>query len=155
MKRTVLSIIIFLILITPLAVFSQSDAFTCGTTSGFGEDLGAGEYSLDLQCQASFDFSFEIEPDQSIMIEIQMSNYLKATGKEKADFFIHLAMQRARLELREPGSMGVEVMDSGGIIQDIRVSDVSGETYIFEVVNKGFRSAIFDLSVRPSKGGLR
>lgn len=133
---------------------AQSE-FECQTPSGFGSLVEEGTYVLDLQCQPGFDFSFNIEPDDSIRIEVNLANYLEATGKDQTDFYIHLAMQRAFIEVREPGYNGVEVMDSGGNIQDIELSDITGDNYIFEIVNKGMRSAIFDLSIRPKRGALR
>jgi len=104
---------------------------------------------LDLQCSPAFDFTFEIEPNEVIKVSVNLSNYYLASGESDADFYIHLAMQRANIEIRESGSFGTEnIVDANGAIQDVRIS-ADGDIFTFEIENKGFRSAIFDLSVRP------
>lgn len=147
MKKILLFILILVALRT--TNLSQSDNFVCNSPSGFGEVIDSDEVMLDLQCSPAFDFTFEIEPNEVIKVSVNLSNYYLASGESDADFYIHLAMQRANIEIRESGSFGTEnIVDANGAIQDVRIS-ADGDIFTFEIENKGFRSAIFDLSVRP------
>lgn len=142
-------VMVFLLSTLISSSLGQDSEFLCQVPSAFGERTGADAYTLDLLCQPVFPATFEIDPRDKITVTVNLKNYYDATGTTRADFEIHLAMQRARIEIIKPGDFsGREIVDFDGAIQDLEIS-TSDESLTFEVRNKGARSAIFDLSVRP------
>ncbi|MBZ0302230.1 MAG: hypothetical protein K8J31_20950 [Anaerolineae bacterium] len=127
---------------------SEAQEFGCMTDHAYGEEVHSGEYLLDLLCKPVLTETLEIPPDESILVTVNLNNYYVATDSSRADFSFHFAMQRARLLVKQEGSVGgEEIMDSDGIIQDISLI-TSEASYAVIIENKGSRSAIFDLSLR-------
>jgi len=127
---------------------AQPSPALCNVESGYGMVVGRGEYLLDLQCRPTLPETIEIPPDRSILVTVDLSNYYRINRTEVATFLIHLAMQRANITIRQRGTIGGEnIVDFRGALQSVEVTTTS-RTFTFEIRNDGFRSAIFDLSVR-------
>ncbi len=149
-----------LILVLLLSVFSMVGVVTarqttplyqCLTRSGYGVEINPRHYVLDFQCQPSLDRTVEIPVGQSITVTVNLSNYYTATGLNRAEFLIHLAMDRARLFLRQSDALeGTEITDFTAALQDVPIN-TQADTYTFVIENRGLRSAVFDLSLRPSR----
>ncbi|GAB4438639.1 MAG: hypothetical protein Kow00120_06330 [Anaerolineae bacterium] len=147
MRRLMLAII--LLAVTALPTLAQESEFLCATESGFGTEIESGHFQLDLLCQPVLLETLEIERGESITVTVLLENYYKAIGGDEAEFSIHLAMDRARIDVRAEGELGgTTITDAGAALADVDVKTTE-ETYTFVIKNEGFRSAIFDLSVRP------
>jgi hypothetical protein len=151
MMRRLMGLLVGLLLVsTGVASARQATPqFSCSSPSGFGVELAPGDFYLDLQCQPVLNRTLEIAPGGAYRFTVSLSNFYAATGMADADFQIHLAMDRARIMVREADQLdGVLITDTIAAIQDIAV--VTDEIrYVFVVENRGLRSAVFDLSVRP------
>lgn len=150
LAMTLVVIAVGLSVAVPRIAARQGGDFLCYTDSGFGERVGlGGEYRLDLQCQPALAETIEIEPDAEITITVDLTSYYAKTGAYEAEFDIHIAMKRANIELRERGARsGVSMTDGQASLQDVSVT-TNQDTFTFTITNNGFRSAIFDVTVRP------
>lgn len=123
--------------------------FQCPSPTGYGARTTPLQIILDLQCQPAFGETLEMPVGSSITIVVNLNNYYSATGRRSASFNIHLAMDRANVTLRQSDSLiGTNVTDTLSSLQDVLIN-TSGEAYTFVIENKGMRSAVFDLSMRP------
>lgn len=152
MKMTRLLLIgLFVVLAVPAALFAlqATPQFQCLFFSGYATEINPGHYALDLQCQPVVGETMTIPVGESRTFTVNLSSFYTATGRTSAEFVIHLAMDRARLVLRQPDSLeGTLVTDTFESLKDVPIS-TSAPSYTFLVSNEGLRSAVFDLSVRP------
>jgi hypothetical protein len=122
----------------------------CITSRGFGTRIERDTYTLDLLCQPTLLNTLEISPGNSITVNVDLTTYYRSTGRSSAAFDIHLAMDRARIRLREPDSLSsTEINDAGAALQSVRIETNEPERYTFIIENLGVRSAVFDLTMRP------
>lgn len=150
MKRLGMAVL-FLLLALPVVVsaLQATPQFQCLFASGYGGEISPNHYVLDLQCQPALGFTLDIPTGQTRTFTVNLSNYLTATGRLTAEFNIHLAMDRARINVRQADSLqGTEVTDALAALRDLRIR-TSQQSYTFVIENLGLRSAVFDLSVRP------
>ncbi|MBW4436580.1 MAG: hypothetical protein KME04_05570 [Pleurocapsa minor GSE-CHR-MK-17-07R] len=126
-----------------------SPQFQCSASSGYGAMLEQDQYFLDLQCQPALATTIVLEPNEGATFTVSLSNWYAAVGMADAEFDIHLAMDRARIALREAGSADEQIItDVVAAMADVRV--ITDQTrYVFTIENRGLRSAVFDLSLRP------
>lgn len=145
----------FLIIVLLMAsfVFSTTlqaqpdDEFTCPVDRAFGRQVIDRVYQFDLLCQPVLLETIEIQPNSYVYIIVDLDNYGIVTGSDEAEFLLHFSMQRSWLYLDE---MDVELRDSNGHIQDVLVSVSANDQFGVTITNRGARSAIFDLSLRPT-----
>jgi hypothetical protein len=129
---------------------AQAAEKLCMTDSGFGSKTAENTYALDLLCQPGLLQTLEIEPGQVRTFEVNLLAAQKMMAQESVSFNIHIAMQRASINLKGAGeTAGTDINDATERLQDVLISNVKGETYLFTITNMGRRSAIFDVSVRP------
>jgi hypothetical protein len=123
--------------------------FQCPSPTGYGARTTPTQVVLDLQCQPALGETLDIPAGGSITVTVNLANYYTATGRTSATFNIHLAMDRARITLRQADSLrGTDVTDTLSAMGDVLIN-TSGPSYLFIIENKGVRSAVFDLSLRP------
>jgi hypothetical protein len=123
--------------------------FTCAAPSGYGVEVQPARYALDLQCQPALGETLEVAPGGSVRVTVTLGNYYAATGQTEASFAIHLAMDRANLVVREVERLqGEQVTDFMAALRDVPII-TDQPSYSFIIENRGLRSAVFDLSVRP------
>lgn len=141
------------VLLQTIGVFAQATPnFQCPSPTGYGGRSSPIQLILDLQCQPAFGETIEIPPGGSITVVVNLNNYYSATGRNSASFNIHLAMDRAFVTVRQSDSLqGTDVTDTLSAMRDVPISTTGGQ-YTFIIQNRGVRSAIFDLSVRPRAG---
>lgn len=146
-------IVIATFVVAALGISAQATPnFQCLAPTGYGSRATPIQIILDLQCQPAFGDTVEIPPGGSITIIVNLNNYYSATGRTSASFNIHLAMDRALLTVRQSDVLqGTDVSDTLAAMRDIPIS-TTGSQYTFIVQNRGLRSAVFDLSVRPRAG---
>ncbi len=150
MKQIIAVVPVVLALITGGVLAQTTPQFTCSSPSGFGVELERGSFYLDLQCQPALSRTLEIQPGASARFTISLSNYYAANAANEAHFDIHLAMDRARIMVRQADQLDGELItDTLFALQNVAVV-ASGPSYTFIVENRGLRSAVFDLSVRPN-----
>lgn len=149
-RRALAALGLMTLLLPAVALALQSTPiFQCLFASGHGSRTAPTEYLLDLQCQPALPETIEIPSGGSIRVTVNLNNYYTATGRSEATFVIHLAMDRARLVLRPEGAeRGSDVSDLLAALRDVPVTSTA-DVYRFTIENHGFRSAVFDLSVRP------
>jgi len=153
MKKTkrVIVFALIIVLALPAALFAlqATPQFQCLFFSGYATEINPGHYALDLQCQPMVGETLTIPIGQSRTFTVNLTSYYTATGRTNAEFVIHLAMDRARLMLRQPDALeGTLVTDTFEALKDVPIS-TSAPSYTFLISNEGLRSAVFDLSVRP------
>lgn len=144
-------LLLIALLAMPAALFAlqATPQFQCLFFSGYATEINPGHYALDLQCQPVVGETITIPVGESRTFTVNLASYYTATGRTTAEFVIHLAMDRARLVLRQPDSLhGTLVTDTFESLKDVPIS-TSAPSYTFLVSNEGLRSAVFDLSVRP------
>lgn len=123
--------------------------FSCTAPGGYGVEVRPREYALDLQCQPALGQTLELPPGGSVSVTVSLGNYYAATGRANASFVIHLAMDRANIVVREAERLeGEMVTDFLSALRDVAIV-TSQPAYAFVIENRGLRSAVFDLSVRP------
>lgn len=126
--------------------------FQCPSPTGYGARSTPLQIILDLQCQPAFGETIELPTGGSITVVVNLNNFYSATGRRSAAFNIHLAMDRANVVLRQSDSLiGTNVTDTLSSLQDVLIN-TSGAAYTFVIENRGLRSAVFDLSMRPRAG---
>jgi hypothetical protein len=150
MKKLTLALVGLLMLAAAPMGAQESADFVCGTPSGHGHNDGGGIYVLDLQCRPALDHTVNLARDRSATVTVNLANYYAATGRDEAEFTIHLALERAHIFVREEGHMeGRDIIDAwGDALKDIDI-EADEDTFTFIIENKGLRTAIFDVSVRP------
>jgi|GEM_PF-3462824 hypothetical protein len=142
-------IILFALLAVHSALGQATPQFTCLSPSGFAVELEPRQWYLDLQCQPVIGETLEIQPGQSAQFTISLSNYYAATARSSAAFDIHLAMDRAWVVVRQADQLQGEVItDTFAALQNVAVG-TTAQSYVFVIENRGLRSAVFDLSLRP------
>jgi hypothetical protein len=145
---------IFLFVLASLIVVGMvggqaTPQFTCLSPSGFAVELEPRQWYLDLQCQPVIGETLEIQPGQSAQFTVSLSNYYAATARSSASFDIHLAMDRAWVVVRQADQLQGEVItDTLAALQNVAIS-TNAQTYVFVIENRGLRSAVFDVSLRP------
>jgi hypothetical protein len=152
MRRLAVSLgLLALLLAAALLVGAQATPENvCITSRGFGTRTERAAYTLDLLCQPTLLNTLEISSGNSITVTVDLVTYYRLTGRSSAIFDIHLAMDRARIRLREPDSLSsTEINDLGAALQSVRIETGEPERYTFIIENLGVRSAVFDLTVRP------
>jgi hypothetical protein len=123
--------------------------FQCSSSSGYGVMLEPGQYFLDLQCQPALAQTIELQPNQGATFTVSLSNWYAASDATDATFDIHLAMDRARIAVREQNALDEQIVtDTLAAMADVRVT-TDQTRYVFVIENRGLRSAVFDLSLRP------
>lgn len=138
------------LLMLPAVLYAvqSTPQFQCLFYSGYATEINPGHYALDLQCQPVIGETITIPVGQSRTITVNLAAFYTATGRTTADFSIHLAMDRARILLREADSLqGTLVTDTAASLADVPIS-TSASSYTFVIQNEGIRSAVFDLSLR-------
>lgn len=150
MKRVAILVLCALLLMPAVVSALQSTPqFQCLFASGYGGEINPNHYVMDLQCQPSLGFTFDIPRGETRTFTVNLSNYYTATGRVTAEFNIHLAMDRARIDVREADALvGTEVTDAAAALRDLRIR-TTDQQYTFVIENLGLRSAVFDISVRP------
>lgn len=150
MKRLLLIVVMLVSSVIFYPVFTSADGkYACETDGAFAEEVVSGVYSFDLLCQPVLLETLEIDSGDEITVTVDLSSYYAATGQDRTQFSIHLAMQRANVFVDLQGSAGgQQIVDSDGRIQDVLVR-TEEQTVAFTITNAGWRSAVFDLSVRP------
>jgi len=154
MKKFALGLALGLLLI-PAALFAlqATPQFQCLFFSGYATEINPGHYVLDLQCQPVIAETITIPVDEARTFTVNLATYYTATGHTTAEFAIHLAMDRARILLRQADSLqGTLVTDTTAALATVPIS-TSATDYTFIVQNEGIRSAVFDLSLRIRRPG--
>jgi hypothetical protein len=153
MRRTLLVVFLIFTLSLPAALlaYQATPQFVCGTSSGYGAEINPSHYVLDLRCRPALAETIEIPPGGAITVTVELENYFTATGLATATFDLHFAMDRAWLTVREQEAVsGTTLRDTLSALHDVGVI-TSEPSYSFVIENEGFRSAVFDLSVRPQE----
>lgn len=141
-------ILVFLLLTAIMVTSADIEEPFCQTDNAYATADEDG-IEFDLLCKPSYAETIELDSDDSVQVTINLENYKSFADDERVDFRLHFAIERGSLEIRQPGSFGAEdLSDFGGNLKDLafRTDEDSVEV---EITNEGFRSAIFDLSVRP------
>jgi hypothetical protein len=151
-KKLILLLSGFLALfLLPTLIFAlqSTPQFLCSTPSGYGVEVNPQHYLLDLRCQPTLDHTLEIAPGGSARFTVTLSNFYAATSRNNAAFNIHLAMDRAWVTVRQADTLqGTTITDALSALQDVLIN-TSDSSYTFVVENRGLRSAVLDISVRP------
>lgn len=153
MKKYPLILLLILSLGLPAAILAlqATPQFVCGTSSGYGAEINPRQYLFDLRCRPALTETIVIPPNGSITVTVNLSNYYTATGRTNAAFDLHFAMDRALLMVRQQEAVeGTTVRDTISALYDLGVI-TSQSSYSFVIENRGLRSAVFDLSVRPQE----
>lgn len=147
--KSVLALLLILLLIPTLIYALQpTPQFLCGTPHGYGTEVNPRHYLLDLQCQPMLPETLEIPPNAAVRITVNLTNYYAATARNNAAFDIHLAMDRARITVRQADALeGEDITDTFAALQDVFIN-TSDQSYTFVIENRGLRSAVLDVSVR-------
>lgn len=144
----ILATLAILFIPTLIHALQPTPQFLCGTPNGYGTEVNPNHYLLDLQCQPVLNDTLEIPPGAAARFTVNLTNYYAATARNNAVFAIHLAMDRARVTVREADSLeGEDITDTLAALQDVLIN-TSDSSYTFVVENRGLRSAVLDLSVR-------
>jgi hypothetical protein len=139
---------IFLLVPTLIYALQPTPQFLCGTPHGYGTEVNPNHFLLDLQCQPMLPETLEIPPGAAARITVSLTSYYAATARNNAGFNIHLAMDRARITVREADALeGEDITDTFAALQDVFIN-TSEQSYTFVIENRGLRSAVLDVSVR-------
>ncbi len=150
MKKIIAVVLLGLAIFAGGVLAQTTPQFTCSSPSGFGVELERDNFYLDLQCQPLLARTLEIQPGASARFTVSLSNYYAANAASEAHFNIHLAMDRARIVVRQADQLNGELLtDTFAALQNVAVV-TTGPSYTFVVENRGLRSAVLDLSVRPN-----
>jgi hypothetical protein len=149
-KHVIVSLITVIALLIPTLIYAlqPTPQFLCGTPHGYGTEVNPRHYLLDLQCQPMLPETLEIPPGASARFTVNLTSYYAATARNNAAFDIHLAMDRARITVREADALdGEDITDTFAALQDVFIN-TSEQSYTFVIENRGLRSAVLDVSVR-------
>ncbi|NDJ60140.1 MAG: hypothetical protein GYB67_03395 [Chloroflexi bacterium] len=158
MKIKHVTLMLLVLALIPFAVMAQDTTpepedmeptINCMTENAFGTVLAENEeYALDLLCQPTLNETIEVQPGENIIVTVDLTTYREAFETDRVTFDIHFAMDRANINVREADAMqGVQITDAARALESVEIT-TSAETYTFVVENQGFRSAVFDLSLR-------
>ena len=132
-----------------LVIGAQSDEQPlCQTDSAYADfnRLGLG---FDLLCQPVYPETIELERGESFNVIVSLEAFRSFSGNDMVQFRLHFAIDRGRLEIRQVGSIATqELSDSGGNLKDLEIR-TDADVLEVEIANAGFRTAIFDIAVRP------
>lgn len=133
----------------PVTVAVAPDhASECQEENGYASSSGRG-IEFDLLCKPLYPETIELDSDSLLQVTIRLAKYKRNINHNTLSFRLHFAIDRGRLKIVQKGTSIEETLsDSGGNLKDFRIRTASDEI-VFEITNSGFRSAIFDLSVRP------
>lgn len=131
-----------------LRALQSTPQFLCATVSGYGGEVNPRQYLFDLQCQPALNQTLDIPVGEAYTFTVNLNNYYAVTGRNQAQFNIHLAMDRARVVVRQADVLDGEVItDTFSSLQDVAVVTNAG-SYTFVIENRGLRSAVLDVSLR-------
>lgn len=142
--------ILFIFLLIPTLIYAlqPTPQFLCGTANGYGTEVNPNHYLFDLQCQPMLNDTLEIPPGAAARFTVNLTSYYAATARNNATFAIHLAMDRARVTVRQADALeGEDITDTLAALQDVFIN-TSEQSYTFVIENRGVRSAVLDVSVR-------
>jgi hypothetical protein len=147
---TIIGLVLLALLLPALMAAGQSTPqFLCATSSGYGAEINPNQYLMDLQCQPALRETLVIDVGRSRTFTVSLANYYAATGRNQASFDIHLAMDRARIVVREADALeGQLITDTLASLADVAIV-TQAQSYTFVIENRGLRSAVFDLTLRP------
>ena len=133
----------------PVTVAVRSDqASGCQEENGYASLLGRG-VEFDLLCKTNYPETIELGGDSLLQVTVHLARYKRQMNLNTVSFQLHFAIDRGKLKIVQNGTSIEETLsDSGGNLKDFQIR-TANDAILFEIINSGFRSAIFDLSVRP------
>lgn len=147
-----MTIFLSLILALTVSFFSvpaQTAQTACESTHAFASQSASSQYDFDLLCQPVLFETIELEPGDTITVNVSLDNYYRFSETANADFQLRFSMQRAHLKIRQPNTLVEhDITDGESRIRNIDVS-TGEDVYTTDVTNAGVRTAIFDISVHP------